>query len=97
MKKKVKEGIDEISEKIGSIDHQKIANNAKNGAEQIGSILREILSSFFNIFGKIIGAFLVLISSFSLLGICIIGIVMMFSSSMPENYILNHIQQTPLS
>lgn len=95
IEKKVKEGIDEISEKIGSIDHQKIANNAKNGAEQIGSILREILSSFFNIFGKIIGAFLVLISSFSLLGICIIGIVMMFSSSMPENYILNHIQQTP--
>ena len=95
IEKKVKEGIDEISEKIGNIDHQKIANNAKNGAEQIGSTLREIFTSIFNVFGKIIGAFLVLFSSFSLLGICIAGIVMIFSSSMPENYILNHIQ-TPI-
>ncbi len=95
IEKKVKEGFDDISSKINSIDTQKIANNAKSGAEKIGSTLEEIISTIFKIFAKFIGALIVITASFALLGFIVAGIVMMFSSTMPDNYILNHIQ-TPI-
>lgn len=95
IERKVKEGIDEISDKIGSLDHQKIADNAKYGAEKVGSTISDILGTIFKLFAKFIGALIVIIASFSLLGFFITGIIMMFSSTMPDNYILNNIQ-TPI-
>jgi phage shock protein PspC (stress-responsive transcriptional regulator) len=95
IERKVKEGIDEISDKIGNIDHQKIADNAKYGAEKVGSTISDIFGTIFKIFAKFIGAIIVITASFALLGFIIAGIVMMFSSSMPDNYILNNIQ-TPI-
>ncbi len=95
IERKVKEGIDDISDKIGNIDHQKIADNAKYGAQKVGNTISDIFEAIFKIFAKIIGGIIVLFASFSLLGILIVGIVMLFSSSMPDNYILNNIQ-TPI-
>lgn len=95
IERKVKEGIDEIADKIGNLDHQKLADNAKNGAEKVGSSIADVLGTIFKIFAKFIGGIIVMIASFSLLGFIIAGIVMMFSSTMPDNYILNHIQ-TPI-
>jgi len=95
IERKVKEGIDDISSKISNIDHQKIASTAKSGAEKIGSTFEEIFKTIFKIFAIFVGAIIVLVASFSLLGFIITGIVMMFSSTMPDNYILNNIQ-TPI-
>jgi phage shock protein PspC (stress-responsive transcriptional regulator) len=95
IERKVKEGIDEIADKIGNIDHQKIADNAKNGAGKVGSSIADIFGTIFKIFAKFIGAIIVITASFALLGFIISGIVMMFSSTMPDNYILNHIE-TPI-
>lgn len=95
IERKVKEGIDDISEKIGNLDHQKIADNAKYGAEKVGNTISDIFGTIFKVFAKFIGAMVVLVASFSLLAFIITGIVMMFSSSMPDNYILNHID-TPI-
>jgi phage shock protein PspC (stress-responsive transcriptional regulator) len=95
IEKKVKEGINEIADKIGNIDHQKIADNAKYGAAKVGSTISDIFNTIFKIFGKIIGAFIVLISSILLLGFIVFGIVMLFSSNMPDNFVFNHIR-TPI-
>ena len=95
IERKVKEGIDDISSKISNIDHQKIVSTAKSGAEKIGSTFEEIFKTIFKIFAIFVGAIIVLVASFSLLGFIITGIVMMFSSTMPDNYILNNIQ-TPI-
>ena len=96
IEKKVKEGINEISDKISSIDGNKIASTAKKGTSQIGSTLSEIFSTIFNFFGKILGAFIVLISSLSLVTVVIASIFLLFSSSLSENFLNNHIQ-TPFS
>jgi phage shock protein PspC (stress-responsive transcriptional regulator) len=52
IERKVKEGIDEISDKIGNIDHQKIADNAKYGAQKVGSTISDVFGTIFKIFAK---------------------------------------------
>lgn len=95
IEKKVKEGFDDITSKFSNIDHEKIANTAKSGASRIGSTIEEVITTIFKVFAKIIGAFIVFFSGMGLLGIIITSIIMIFSSTMPDNYILNNIQ-TPI-
>lgn len=91
IEKKVKEGFSEISDKISNLDHDKIAANAKYGAEKVGSTLSDIITSIFKVISKIIGAFIVFFSSMSLLSVVIGGIAMMFFSTLPDNLIYNKI------
>jgi hypothetical protein len=55
----------------------------------------EVFVNIFKVFAKVLGAIIVVVSSIALLAICFVSIFMIFSSSMPENYILNHIS-TPI-
>ena len=91
IEKKVKEGFNEISEKFSNLDHDKMAKNAKNGAERIGNTISEIVTSIFNVISKIIGVFIVLFTSITLISVIIGGIAMIFFSSMPDNFLYNHI------
>ena len=95
IERKVKEGIDDIADKIGSIDHQKIAENTKQGINKTGNVLGNFFSIVFNVFTKLIGGIIVLFSSLSLLSFCIAGIFMIFSTNMPDNFLLNHVK-TPI-
>ena len=95
IEKKVKEGINDISDKINNIDHQKIANSARSGANQIGTTLSDLFLSFFKIISKVIGLFIIFFSAMALLGILIGSIFMIFSSSLPDSYIFNNFD-TPL-
>lgn len=91
IEKKVKEGIGEISEKISNIDHEKVANTAKSGANQIATTIGDIFIAIFKGIAKVIGVFIIIFAAMALLGIIIGGIVMMFTSSMPETFIFNHV------
>lgn len=95
IEKKVKEGFDDIASKFSNIDHEKIANSARSGATRIGSTIEEVITTILKVFAKIIGAFIVFFSGVALLAIVVTSIIMIFSSTMPENYILNHIN-TPI-
>ncbi len=96
IEKKVKEGFNEISDKFSNLDQDKITSNAKNGAEKIVNTLSEIITSIFNIISKIIGGFIVLFTCMTLISVIIGGIAMIFFSSMPDNFLYNHIH-TPFS
>ncbi|MDP5026666.1 MAG: PspC domain-containing protein [Flavobacterium sp.] len=95
IEKKVKEGFDDITSKFSNIDHEKIANTAKSGATKIGSTIEEVIMTIFKVIAKIIGSFIVFFSAIALIAIVVTSIILMFSSTMPENYILNHIN-TPI-
>ena len=95
IEKKVKEGFDDITSRISSIDHEKIANTAKSGASRIGSTIEEIITSVFKVFAKLVGSFIIFFSALGLLGVIITSIILIFSSAMPENFILNNIE-TPI-
>lgn len=91
IEKKVKEGFAEISDTINNIDHQKIADNAKSGAQKIGSSLEEVFMTIFRVIAKVIGAFIVVISASSLIGIIICSIGLIFSSTMTDAPWFNYI------
>ncbi len=95
IERKVKEGIDDIADKIGSIDHQKIVENTRQGINKTGNALENFFSIVFNVFTKLIGGIIVLFSSVSLVLFCIAGIFMIFSTNMPDNFLLNNIK-TPI-
>ena len=95
IEKKVREEFDSVTNKFKNADYDKMGNQIKTGAEKIGSSIGDVLPKIFGAFAKVLGTFILIISSFALLGILIASIVMMFSSSLPSNAILNHIN-TPI-
>ncbi len=95
IEKKVKEGFDDIASKFSNIDHEKITNSAKSGATRIGSTIEEVIATIFKVFAKLVGSFIIFFSGIALIAIVITSIIMIFSSTMPDNYILNNIQ-TPI-
>ncbi|WP_338410478.1 PspC domain-containing protein, partial [uncultured Flavobacterium sp.] len=80
IEKKVKEGIDDITTKINDIDTDRIIHNVKNGSQKIGNTIEDVFLTLFKIIGKIIGTFIVIVSSISLIGL-LLGTVFMFFST----------------
>jgi len=95
IEKKVREEFENVSDKIKNVDYDALGNRVKSGAENVGNRLGDIFTSIFGAFAKVLGAIIVIFSSLSLLGVCIGSIVLMFSSSLPKNTIINHIS-TPI-
>ncbi len=95
IEKKVREEFESVSSKFKNADYDKMGNEAKAGATKVADGIGEIFINIFKVFAKILGAIIVVTSSIALLTICFTSIFMIFSSSMPDNYILNHIS-TPI-
>ncbi len=95
IERKVKEGIDEITDKFGKIDSQKFAENTRQGIQKTSSSVGKLFTSLFRVFTKIIGGIIVLFSAIALVAFCVASVFMIFSANMPDNFILNHIK-TPI-
>jgi phage shock protein PspC (stress-responsive transcriptional regulator) len=95
IEKKVREEFESLSNKFKNANYNKMGNEAKAGATKVADGIGEIFMNVFKVFAKILGTIILVFSSFALLGICFVSIFMIFSSSMPDNYILNHIS-TPI-
>lgn len=95
IEKKVREEFESVSNKFKNADYNKMGSEAKAGATKVADGISEIFMNVLKVFAKILGTIILVFSSFALLGICFVSIFMIFSSSMPDNYILNHIS-TPI-
>ena len=95
IEKKVREEFDTVTNKFKNADYDKMGNQVKTGAEKVAGGIGEVFMKVFGAFAKVLGAFILIFSSFALLGIIVASIIMMFSSSLPSNTILNHIN-TPI-
>jgi phage shock protein PspC (stress-responsive transcriptional regulator) len=95
IEKKVREEFESVSNKFKNADYDKMGNQIKGGAEKVGSSLGDVLVKIFGVFAKVLGAFIMVFGAFALLGIIVTSIIMMFSSTLPSNTILNHIN-TPI-
>ena len=73
IEKKVREEFAAFSDKVENADYEKMGNQAKSGAEKVGSAIGEIFMTIFSIFAKFIGAVLLIFSIFVLGGILIGG------------------------
>jgi phage shock protein PspC (stress-responsive transcriptional regulator) len=72
IEKKVREEFASFSDKVENADYAKMGNQAKSGAEKVGSAIGEVFMTIFNIFAKFIGA-IILIFSIFVLGSILIG------------------------
>jgi phage shock protein PspC (stress-responsive transcriptional regulator) len=95
IEKKVREEFENVSTKFKNVDYDKMGNQVKATAENAGNKIGDAFSAIFGAFAKVLGALIVVFSSISLLSICIASVFLMFSSSLPENTVINNIT-TPI-
>lgn len=95
IERKVREEFENVSTKFKNVDYDKMGNQVKATAESAGNKIGDAFSAIFGAFAKVLGALIVVFSSISLLSVCIASVFLMFSSSLPENTVINNIT-TPI-
>lgn len=83
IEKKVREEFDSVSEKFRSANYDDMGRKVKTGADRIAAGVGSIILAIFKIFAKIIGAFLVVFSAMTLIGL-LIGLFTLGSTSLVE-------------
>lgn len=91
IKNKVSEEIENVSTKIKNVDYDKMGNQIKATGESAGNKIGNILITIFGAFAKVLGAIILVVSAIALLGVCVSGIILLFSSSLPTYTLMNHI------
>ncbi|WP_461533324.1 PspC domain-containing protein [Sinomicrobium sp.] len=89
IEKKVREGFEEVSEKVRNVDYQKVGNKVKSGSSSFFDFLGKLMTALFDIFGKFIGILLVFIAASTLIGLFtgfIAAFVSIFSDSEWAHY-----------
>jgi phage shock protein PspC (stress-responsive transcriptional regulator) len=71
IEKKVKEEFENISDKIKNADYDKMGNQVRSGAEKIGSAVESVFPRLFEVFGKVLGGFIVFVAGTTLIGLIV--------------------------
>lgn len=71
IEKKLKEELDNASDKIKGADYDAVKDKAKNGASGFFGAMGSVFSTLFKIFGKFIGILLIIISLSTLIGLIV--------------------------
>lgn len=71
IKKKAYEEFSNFSEKIENADYEKMGNQVKTGAEEIGTTIGKIFMAIFSVFAKFLGALIVITAISTLAGLFI--------------------------
>jgi len=80
IEKKVKEEVDILTAKLNKVDYDKLGQNAKYGAEKIGSGIGTVFSAIFKVIAKMIGALIVIIAATSLVSFIVLFISLLFTA-----------------
>lgn len=71
IERKVKEGIDDVTEKVKNVDYEGIGNKVKKSGSSFFDTIGDIIMFLFKVFGKFIGILLIIIGAASLIGMFI--------------------------
>ncbi len=69
IERKVKEGFDDVADRVKSVDYEKVGNTVKKGGKTIFDTFGDIVLFLFKIVGKFIGILLVIIGASTLIGL----------------------------
>ena len=79
IERKVKEGIDDVTDKVKNVDYQKVGDKVKDGTKSFFDTIGDILMFLLKVFGKFIGILLIIIGASTLIalfiGLFTVGIV----------------------
>lgn len=95
IERKVREEFENVSERLKNANYDAMGNQVKTGVGRATDNLGNAFIKILGIFAKILGLFMVLFSSVALIAVAVCSIILMFSSSLPEMTVLNHIN-TPI-
>ena len=99
IERKVKEGFDEVADKVKSVDYEKVGNKVKNSGKTFFDTLGDIILFFFKVFGKFIGILLIIIGASTVIGLFIgmltLGTLDWISLPGIDNFIANT-TETPI-
>ncbi|WP_282056467.1 PspC domain-containing protein [Maribacter luteus] len=71
IERKVKEGIDDVTDRVKSVDYEKVGNKVKSSSKSFFDTIGDIFMFIFKVFGKFIGILLILIGAATLIGLFI--------------------------
>ena len=71
IERKVKEGFDDVTDAVKSVDYEKVGTKVKNGSKTFFDTIGDIIMFLFKIFGKFIGILLIVIGASGLIGLFI--------------------------
>ncbi len=71
IERKVKEGFDDVSDAVKSVDYEKVGNKVKSGSKTFFDTIGDIIMFFFKVFGKFIGILLIIIGASTLIALFI--------------------------
>ncbi|WP_273567411.1 PspC domain-containing protein [Maribacter halichondriae] len=71
IERKVKEGFDEVADRVKSVDYEGVGNKVKSSGKTFFDTLGDIIMFFFKIFGKFIGILLIIIGAATIIGLFI--------------------------
>ncbi|MGC1516846.1 MAG: PspC domain-containing protein [Maribacter sp.] len=71
IERKVKEGFDDVADRVKSVDYERVGNTVKKGGKTIFDTLGDIIMFIFKIIGKFVGILLVIIGASTLIGLFI--------------------------
>jgi phage shock protein PspC (stress-responsive transcriptional regulator) len=81
IEKKIKEGLDDVTQKVKDVDYSKVGNNLKKKSVKLSEIVEKIFKMLLKITAKVIGFFMVFISTIVLIGLLFSVIVFGFIST----------------
>ncbi len=71
IERKVKEGFDDVADKVKNVDYEQVGNKVKSGSKTFFDTIGEIILFLFKVFGKFIGVLLIIIGASTLIGLFI--------------------------
>lgn len=69
IERKVKEGFDDVAEKVKSVDYDKVGDKVKSSSKTFFDTIGDIILFLFKVFGKFIGILLIIIGASTLVGL----------------------------
>ena len=69
IERKVKEGFDDVADKVKNVDYEKVGNKVKSGSKTFFDTIGDIILFLFKVFGKFIGILLIIIGASTLVGL----------------------------
>ena len=96
IEKKIKEGFDDVAEKVKNVDYDKVKNNSKNFFDSLG----DVLIILFKVIGKLIGIVLIIASAsvllFLFIGLFTAGSIDIFGGGYEWEEYVNMATDVPL-
>ena len=69
IERKVKEGFDDVADRVKSVDYEKVGNKVKSSSKTFFDTIGDIIMFLFKVIGKFIGILLILIGAGTLIGL----------------------------